>query len=305
MTTIGSFTPSKWILILAMLGLGAVVYPLHADVPSQTRTEVSKLLRPEHRFLPIQKEWRKEVEYLVPCEDLGGYSVLTAAAAGAETWRYFRQECYHAGGKNQIPKLLRFHPSGYLQEEIDTLDREQFIRTFYPNGTVKTYLYWREGRWLQGYDISPDGKVKHWLRDGNGERVTRGSQPGFRVQRWYHQGRRFLEKRYEKDVCTKMRLDLEDKAWDMLVVTPTTESLRLGGAAKNWDKIGGHVWFQKGGDFSIDPGWPNPEREKARQEYPKQRKEFLNRYGELLTRAGRNWEELGIGFLRSGAAWPK
>ncbi|HEY7425557.1 MAG TPA: hypothetical protein VH682_15100 [Gemmataceae bacterium] len=304
------FVSPRIVLVLGVLGIGALASYLRADGTSRTPSAVAAPLWPEHRFLAIQKEWRKEVQYLQTDRmwEVGGALVVTPEEVGSAIKNCTREEIYYAAGEELPRKILQFHPSDYLQLEQGFLGKDQFSRWFYPSGTVKTYLYHRGARLLQGYDLSPGGRVSvWWLCDGEGEREMKDSgASGFRIRRWFHRGLQYLEKRYKCKDCVGIRLDVGSEGWDRLVVSPHSEDLHLKDKLWQYRRDLRSVWFQSKDKPLAISGWvDDPEREKEASQFTARRKEFLARYNKLLKDAGRNWEELGIDFIRSGGAWPK
>jgi len=296
------------VLVAGMLGIGILAHHLRADATPRTPSKMSAPLRPEHRFLAIRTEWRKEVCYLQTDRsvEVGGPRVVTPAEVGAAIKECTREESYYAAGEKLPRKMLEFHPSGYLKEETDFVGEEQFSRSLYPNGSIKTYRYHHGARLLQGYDLAPDGRVSVWLRDGEGEREMKDSGlSGFRVHRWFHGGWPLLEKRYRGRECVRIRLDAKGEEWGMLLVSPHSANLFLGDKLWSYDSDLRRCEFQSKDKPLNFSGWPDPEREKEAARFAACRKEFLGRYDKLLKEAGQSWEELGIDFIRLGKDWPK
>jgi hypothetical protein len=143
------------------------------------------------------------------------------------------------------------------------------------------------------------------LVDGNGRLAEYGSGPGNRVERWYHQGDNYLEKRYVHGACTVVRLNL-DAGW-LIAAKGGAESLSLLSRNEFWHKAPGTApQVQKGNELPRDDQRDSPRAAADRTKtYARRRADFVRCYGELLRRYGQTWEELDIEFLRTGGRWPE
>jgi hypothetical protein len=294
------------VLALGLLGAGAGVLTYHAQtggsLPPATAAPLPGVTG--HAFRPVDKAWVKTGSYLKP--DGGdppeSYTVVEPKDRDPAFKGYYREERYRETAQaKEDCKILRYHPSGYLHTEIDNLGKEeQFSRSLRADGSVAYFAHWRGGQWLDGYSVSPGGKVWHRLRDGRGELVVYGDKDGFYRHTWYHEGYPFLEKRFEKGACSGVRLN--GGGSDSLTVSAKGERLLLWARQEIWYKAPGEKpHFQ-------EIGRPDPRRaeagEKLRELYPLRRQEFLETYGKFLRKAGRSWQGLGIDFIRSGKPWP-
>src|SRR5437588_602907 len=78
------------------------------------------------------------------------------------------QEAHEAEPSDYI-KLMRYDPQGHLIMEADRIGWEQFVRRFFPDGSVREYTHWRNGKWLAGYSVNPDKKKRERFIHGTGE----------------------------------------------------------------------------------------------------------------------------------------
>jgi hypothetical protein len=264
---------------------------------------------PERAFRPLSKDWSARTDYL----DYRGEGDPPNAARVVQPKDrdpafkdYHKEVSYYERGadekKGKPRRILRYAPGGSLEEEIDNVGDEQFSRTLRRDGSVACYLYWRGGRWLDGYSVSADGKVRRRLDDGNGDLIFYGSKPGNHVQRWYHGGANYLEMRYAKGVCVMVRLNAGDD-W-LIARRGGEEQLLLSSRKEIWSTgPGGRVAVQ-----SLDQP-PRIERSDRpgtgrRETCAARRAAFLLRYDGLLRRYGQTWKGLGVDFVRSAASWP-
>jgi RNA polymerase sigma factor (sigma-70 family) len=260
---------------------------------------------PPRAFQPVQKAWLRKVTYLKPdkLDPPNSFEVIAPKDRDPGFRQYHKDISYYEKAEDSKPRRsYRYHPTGYLETEIDNVGQEQFSRSLRPDGSVRSYLHWRAGKWLEGYSTSPDGKHKHRLTEGDGELVSYGSKQGDRIHRWYSRGDNFLDKRYRDGRCVEVRLNCGDD-W-LIAARDGTERLLLTARKEIWQKTpGSGVWLQ---EFDKEPGFERDQNCIAQwqKEYPRRRAAFLKRYGTLLREAGHTWEGLQIDFLRTGAAWP-
>jgi hypothetical protein len=257
----------------------------------------------EHVFQPISKDWVAEEAWLEPHGD-PAQAYLPGEPGAYREVRYFVK-----AGDRQPCKFVRYYPSGALYQEADDYTagdklEEQFCRTYHPDGSVRSYLHWREGRYPDGYSVSPDGKVRHRIRHGGGEFVEYGVKEGNRVHRWYQEGAQFLEKRFEEGGCVQVYLDiLRREHDDRYMVAKDLEDLLLSSRGESWHKQGGRLPTLQNIEAN-DEALPL-DSEKYGELYLSRRDEFLKGYGELLKKAGKSWKGLGIDFVRAGEKWPE
>jgi hypothetical protein len=290
-------------LLLGSLGW-AIAYPEEAarDKPPM---KAEPPFKPEHKFAPIDPQWRREVTYLLPGDELdppNSFQVIQPRDRDPSIKTYHKEISYYEKGQAQrARRILRYGPDGSLRSKYDNVGDEQFGYSYYPDGSPRGYIHWRAGKWLNGYSISPDGKTVHRLKDGNGELVGYGSKPGNFKHEWYHAGIPFLVKHIQNGNAIRIRLN--DRQ-DYLIVTAKEEQLSLEERQEWWYKRAGEQpRVQKFDQSPVHPGWERrPDPKKLAAQYQQLRKEFLGRVGKALKREGHTWESLGIDFIRRGEA---
>ena len=254
-----------------------------------------------HRFAPIDPNWRVETYLLKKWgnDDPPNSSLAVPLKDRDPNYKeYVTAKRYYAKGEDEKPrKLLWYYPSGRLSGESDIIGKNQYDRSWHPDGRKAGYLHWRDGKWLNGESISPDGKVRHRLKQGDGELVTYGSKPGNRLHRWYAGAANILDKRFRDGRVIEIRLNGSGSDW--LILTEEEESLK--------EEKG--IWRKSGGQPASWQSWEDGGKMGRRQPptrtYEKARGSFVKDYDAILKDAGLSWEKLGIDFIRDGKPWPK
>ena len=183
--------------------------------------------------------------------------------------------------------------------------REQFSRSFYPDGSPRSFLHFKDSKWIDGGSVSPDGRVTHRLKDGAGELVGYGAKEGDRTHSWYAEGFAFLEKRYRDGSCVQVRLN---DGSDDFIAHPGEDQLFLTERHEYWSRrTGEEVHYQRIDRRPVDDmhGELAEEEAKMRVQYAQRRADFMKRYGKRLEKAGKTWDELKIEFIRVGGLWPE
>jgi hypothetical protein len=282
-----------------------------ADDPTSSarpQTPTDSQLPPESRpsFGPVIRDWVRTVAYLLPDENdpPNSFRVVEPQERDPGVKNYYKEVCYAPKGEKKPRRILRFFPNGAPCTIIDNIGDEQFCRCLHPDGTVSVYTHWRKGRWVGGHSISPDGKRVHRLARGTGELVFYGREAGNYVHRWYYEGDNFLSKRHQNGSFTMIRLNGEK---DWFLVRKTGEDLLLFSKNETWHRPAGGAPVVQ----ALDQAPPRIERRpkpgvgvEADRIYASRRRAFVDEIGRLLDKAGYTWRELGIDFIRTGAAWP-
>ena len=272
-----------------------------------------------HAFRPVRKEWTPEVSYLI---DRGhSFQVIKPQDRDPESKLYYRQVRYHTSPKGKRPaRMLRYHPSGHVVSQSDWVGKQQFSRCFYPDGSIRSYLHWRDRKWIAGYTVGPDGKAVQKLTDGSGLLEFHGRAVGGCTKKWYHKGSVFLTRQYSRGKLVETHLTDGD-GW--LILRDGKESLSLDSRGEHWTKTQGRVSVQvmdsyidgSTGKIHMRPVRNNDEirrlsgsrirrrmtkeqaegLERERQEmYRKRLKEFLRTYRKLARKAGYSLRGLGL-----------
>jgi hypothetical protein len=276
---------------LAVLLAGALLPPIgEADIaaaPAPAKYTVS----------PVMRGWVAKTTYLRPDEnELPTYYVVVRPEERDPNYTgYIKDVSYYAVGEERPRKSLRYDAAGRLVDEIDNAGDVQDSRPLYPGGKVACYLHWRAGKWLNGFSVSPDGKVRHELKDGRGEIVQHGRRAGTRMHLWYHQGHPYLEKRYRQGKLVETHLN---NVVDYLRVNVSSETLFRATRQEVWTKeAGGPVYLQRLNELQAVERRPRADDPKL---YAQRRAAFLQSYEKRLKAAGRDWKGLGIEAIRAG-----
>lgn len=227
---------------------------------------------------------------------------------------------------------MRHDPEARLRMEADISNGEQFTRTLYVGGSLAEYTHWKNGRWMDGISVSPDGKTVHRVVDGSGELVSPGYMERTRTHQLIHKGEVFLTKEYTGEVLTRIILRLAN---DRLSAAEEREELFLSNECEAWRKernstpdvqvLDSYIKAEDGttvpqivppktdirripvfgGPRELNEQTINEIRQEWNVAFPKRRVAFLTRYADRLKSAGHNWAELGIDFIRVGGPWSK
>ena len=196
-----------------------------------------------HSFTPVSKDWIKRTNWYRPVWDPPeSYEGVKEEDRKPDDKDLIREDRYFAhDGDAQPCKILRYYASGAVWQEIDDLnvgDRtlEQFDRWYYPDGSPRSFMHWKDGKWVDGGSVSPDGRVTHRFKDGAGELVEYGSKEGNRTHSWYLEGYPFLEKRYRDGACIRIRLN---DGSDSFIASPGEKQLFLTGCHEAWSRRSG------------------------------------------------------------------
>jgi RNA polymerase sigma factor (sigma-70 family) len=284
-------------LALTLTGIGTWSLSPRQDAPASAAP--APTWREGHRFAPIDPDWRVEVCLLKPWKDdpPGSYQMVALKDRDKQFNGYLTQKSYYEKGKEHPRRVLRYHPSGRLAAEIDNVGKDQYSRSWHLDGSKAGRLHWRDGKWLDGESVSPDGKQRHRLVRGEGELVTYGRKAGNRVHRWYAKSSNILDKHYLDGQFVRVRLNGNGGDW--LIVTETEEQLLEKKGI--WTRSNGRAQWQAWEDDGSKWG----RRQPPPRPYEKARASFVSGYGAILKDAGLSWDKLGIDFIRADKAWPR
>ena len=290
-----------------LLGTGIGAWARRAPAPTERIAPGQE----SHSFTPVSKDWIKRTNWYRPVWDPPeSYEGVKEEDRKPDDKDLIREDRYFAhDGDAQPCKILRYYASGAVWQEIDDLnvgDRtlEQFDRWYYPDGSPRSFMHWKDGKWVDGGSVSPDGRVTHRFKDGAGELVEYGSKEGNRTHSWYLEGYPFLEKRYRDGACIRIRLN---DGSDSFIASPGEKQLFLTGCHEAWSRRSGEeAHYQRTDRLPvIDHGEQAEEEAKMRVQYPQRRADFMKGYGKRLEKAGKTWDELKIEFIRVGDPWPE
>jgi RNA polymerase sigma factor (sigma-70 family) len=298
------------VLILSagcLLSVGVGAWARRAPAPAER-------VAPGHEsyiFAPVNKDWIKRTAWLRPTWDPPeSYEGVKKEDRKPDDKALMQEDRYFVHDDDKSPcKILMYYPSGAEYREIDNLTkgdkvREQFCRLCYPEGSPKEFMHWKDGKWMDGVSVSPDGRVTHRLKDGTGDLVRYGAKEGNRTHSWYFDGDEYLEMRYSQGDCVRIRLN---DASGYFIAKPGEEELILASRGEIWTRRAGEEARYQRGDAPLimDHGEREEEAFKMRVQYPQRRADFMKGYGKRLEKAGKTWKELKIEFLRVEGKWPE
>jgi hypothetical protein len=280
----------------------------------------------QHVFVPVDPAWQAQIAYHKLRPDA---FVNVDKPSDEEKKKLYKEVRYFEGLGNKDPsgaiKIFEFYPNGATYREIDDLPNEEFCRRFYPNGQLRDYSHWQNGKWIAGLAVDPVSKKANYFANGSGSLTTFDILSNRRKTEWYRDGSLFFSDRSSDGKRDEVELYVGN---DSLRSNSEKEELQLSSQSEIWRRPSGSdpqfdyiypgrpgVFVPKNTDVrSIPPMGGPPERQKRELDqilqewkiaYPKRRKTFLDQWEKILANSGQTWKSLNIEFIREDAAWPK